>query len=257
LANVNESLHLVVLGCQPDRLPSGSITLRSIEIRRAMPSVNPTEAEVERAVLSGDWVAARAVLERAAAAGQAGAAFHLGNALKFGFGGPVDFSRALAYYAAAADVEPEAAIEQADLLAKGLGVKQDYPAAMRLLSQERVRSIPRAQYLLGLLHWRGRGTPVDLAGARDLLESAAAHGQVEAMVSAGVVCLELGDVDQAYRWLSLVKARHADSIGPMMQFVNHRIEALSLGMLGSKRSALDSDVAAWPARQFSAAKRPG
>ena len=257
LAAVDASLHLVVVGCDPSRTPSGAVVLRSIEIRHAEPTVCPTAMEVERLLVAGDWVVARPVLERAASGGQSGAAFHLGNALKYGFGGAIDYHRAYGYFAAAADDEPEAAIEQADLLMKGLGTVQDYGAAIRLLSRERVRQLPRAKYLLGLLHWRGKGMPVDLAGARELLESAATDGQYNAMIPACFVCIDLGDSEQAYRWLTLVKTRYTAQFGSMMSIVDRRIEVLSERIPKARRDSLDSEVASWPSRQFSAVKRPG
>jgi len=256
LASVDATLHLVVTGCDPSRMPSGTVTLRSIEIRLAQPTVCPTAAEIEGLLVAGDWVAARPLLERAAASGQSGAAFHLGNALKFGLGGPIDYHRAVSYFAAAADDEPAAAVEQADLLMKGLGVVQDYDAAIRLLSRERVRQLPRAKYLSGLLHWRGKGMPVDLAGARELLESAATDGQYNAIIPAGFVCMDLGDMEQAYRWLALAKSRYAAQFGSMMSFVERPIEMLSARIPKQRRDSLDSDVASWPTRQFSASKHP-
>jgi len=256
LASSNGSLHLVVVGCDPSRMPSGSITLRSIAIRVAEPTLCPKAEDVERVIVAGDWVAARPVLERAAAEGQSGPAFHLGNALKYGFGGEIDYHRSFAYYAAAAHDEPEAAIEQADLLMKGLGTVQDYGAAIRVLSRERVRELPRAKYLLGMIHWRGKGMPVDLAVARELLESAANRGQDIAMFPAGMVCMELGDAEQAYRWLTLVKTRYAASIKPMMDIVDLRIALLIEAIPKVRRDSLDADVASWPSRRFSAVKHP-
>ena len=256
LACADASLHLVVVGCDPSRMPSGCITLRSIEIRCAEPTVCPTTEDVERILVAGDWVAARPVLERAAAEGQSGAAFHLGNALKYGFGGEIDYHRSLAYYAAAADDEPAAAIEQADLLMKGLGTVQDYDAAIRLLSREQVRELPRAKYLLGMIHWRGKGVPVDVCCARDLLESAADRGQDMAMIPAGFVCMELGDAEQAYRWLTLVKTRYAATIKPMMDIIDRRIGVLAEAIPKLRRDSLDSEVANWPSHQFSAVKHP-
>jgi hypothetical protein len=257
LANANATLHLCIVGCDPGRTPSGRITLRSAEIRFASPPKCPTDEDIEAVLASGDWTAARPLLEIAAAHGMSGAAFHLGNALKFGLGGPVDYRRALGYFESAAKEEPEAAVEQADLLAKGLGAEQDYPMAVRLLTADPVARIPRAKYLLGMMRWRGKGTAVDLHGARRLLEEAAAGGQDEAVVPAGFVSMELGDLEQAYRWLKLSKERFAETLGPMVDIVERRIAVLSGEIPEVRRRALDSEVAAWPSRPFSAARDPG
>ena len=99
--------------------------------------------------------------------------------------------------------------------------------------------------------------PVDLAGARELLESAATDGQYNAMIPACFVCIDLGDSEQAYRWLTLVKTRYTAQFGSMMSIVDRRIEVLSERIPKARRDSLDSEVASWPSRQFSAVKRPG
>lgn len=256
LAKVNGSLHLCIVGCDPGRTPSGRITIRSAEIRFASPTKCPSDDEIEKLLVLGDWAAARPLLEIAAAYGKSGAAYHLGNAFKFGLGGSVDYRRALSLFESAARDEPEAAVEQADLLASGLGAVQDYPTAVRLLTESRVARIPRAKYLLGMMRWRGKGVAVDLEQARRLLEEAAVGGQHLAVVPAGFVCMELGDLEQAYRWLKLSKERFAATTGSMMDLVDGRIALLSDRIPEVQRRALDAEVTAWPSRSFSAAKHP-
>ena len=65
-----------------------------------------------------------------------------------------------------------------------------------------------------------------------------------------------GGPEQAYRWLTLVKTRYAASIKPMMDIVDLRIAMLAQALPKVRRDSLDSDVASWPSRQFSAVKHP-
>jgi len=74
--------------------------------------------------------------------------------------------------------------------------------------------------------------------------------------TAGFVCMELGDSEQAYRWLKLSKERFAETLGPMVEIVDRRIAVLSEQIPEVRRNALDSEVTAWPSRPFSAAKHP-
>jgi len=255
LQDVDATLHMVIVGCDPGRMPSGQITIRSVEVRFASPPPCPSDEEIERVLASGDWAAARPLLEVAAAFGKAGAAFHLGNALKFGLGGPVDFRRALGYFEMAAPEVPEAAIEQADMLALGIGTARDYPAALRLLTSDRVVRLPRGKYLLGMMLWRGLGTSVDLERARNLLEAAADDGYPLAIAASGFLSIELKDYEQAYRWLQLAIECFAVELATDW-LTDETVFLLQDRIPGTRQVALDEEVAAWPSRPFSAAKHP-
>ena len=70
-----------------------------------------------------------------------------------------------------------------EILALGLGTKQDDEEAVRWFRRAAEQNYPRGQYSLGSMYYRGQGVPQDFEAAARWYRPAAQKGQQEAMVS--------------------------------------------------------------------------
>ena len=202
LAHVDATLHLVVLGV--DYPPSGAIEIDWIEVDLNVEL--PSYSDVTDLMRAGRWPEARPLLRRLANAGHETAAFHLGNTLKYGMGGPVDVVEAARYYRQAANSEPVASVELAELMLAGHGVPRDVAGAYELLRQ--AGDDRRARFYLGMAALYGQER--DVEAAIEHLTISAEGGWPRAFLSLGLIYLEREEYATAQQWLLQAEAALVD-----------------------------------------------
>jgi TPR repeat protein len=133
-----------------------------------------------------DYMLARQLYEKAAAAGEAGSMNNLGNLFLNGQGVPKDVLEAREWYQKAAAAG--AAVGMANLgrlYAQGNGVSKNYAEALKWYQKAVAAGDPIGMNGLGYLYEQGTGVPEDLTEARKWYEKAAALGEPNAMSNLG------------------------------------------------------------------------
>jgi TPR repeat protein len=159
-----------------------------------------------------DYVQARELYEKAAAAGSKGALNGLGSLYQSGNGAPQDYAQALNWYqkAAAADVTYSFA-NIGNLYLNGWGVPKDYVEARKWFEKGAAAGQPNAMFYLGFLYQNGNGVAQDYAAARTWYEKAAAAGYASGMGSLGNLYYNGNgvpkDYAQARNWYEKAAAR--------------------------------------------------
>jgi TPR repeat protein len=140
------------------------------------------------AAFQKDYVLARQLYEKAAAAGEAGSMTNLGILFLNGLGVPKDFVEARKWYEKAAAAG--AAVGMANLgslYARGNGVPKDYAEALKWYKKAAAADDPTGMNGLGYLYEHGSGVPEDLTEARKWYEKGAAGGEPKAMTNLGIL----------------------------------------------------------------------
>jgi TPR repeat protein len=159
-----------------------------------------------------DYVQARELYEKAAAAGSKGALNGLGSLYQSGNGAPQDYAQALNWYqkAAAADVTYSFA-NIGNLYLNGWGVPKDYVEARKWFEKGAAAGQPNAMFYLGFLYQNGNGVAQDYAAARTWYQKAAAAGYASGMGSLGNLYYNGNgvpkDYAQARNWYEKAAAR--------------------------------------------------
>jgi TPR repeat protein len=82
---------------------------------------------------------------------------------------------------------------------------EDYRTAYRHLKHLALNDYPKAQYLLGLLYYRGKGVDQDMAEGIDWLKQAAGNGSYRAAAELGQIYLAGAGVErnetEAMKWI--------------------------------------------------------
>ena len=133
-----------------------------------------------------DYVVARQLYEKAAAAGSAAAMSNLGNLFYHGNGAPKDYAEARKWFEKAAAVGIAVAMNDLGVLYRnGDGVPQDYAEARRWFEKAAAAGNAAGMNNLGNLYYVGNGVAKDYAQARLWYEKAAATGYPVAMTNLG------------------------------------------------------------------------
>ena len=140
------------------------------------PAWADTKAGVD-AWTRGDYTGAVKEWEAEAAQGDADALFNLGQAYKLGKGVKQDLTRAEALFGQAAAVGHLQAADNYGLL---LFQRGDHAKALPYIRAAADRGDPRAQYLLGLMHFNGELVPKDWVRAYALVSLAQQQGLAQA-----------------------------------------------------------------------------
>jgi len=121
-------------------------------------------------------------LERAAQGGDAAAMARLGVIHERGLAGPVNFGKAIAWYAKAAQAGDAAAMSAyGGYLQNGLGAPKDEAQAAALFARAAVKGDPEGMYQMGRLHMLGSdGVEKDPKQALALMKAAADRGHPDA-----------------------------------------------------------------------------
>jgi TPR repeat protein len=98
---------------------------------------------------------------------------------------------------------PDAQAALANLYFDGKEVPEDLDEAWRLASKARLQGNINATYLAGLMQVQGKGTPRNPAEGAELIRVAADAGHPRAQNIAGFVYLEVGNKQEAARWLKV------------------------------------------------------
>lgn len=158
---------------------------------------------------------ALAALERAAAAGDAGAQLSLGRHFLDGNSSDRDPVRALQWLRQAAahgDAEAEFALGKA--IADGIGTPRDSMASREWYEKAAAQGLAAAQAELGAIHVYGDGVPADAVTARGWFEKAAAQGEQRSQRSLAYMYHfgpgELHDDVLALAWLLVRTDRSKD-----------------------------------------------
>jgi len=152
-----------------------------------------------------DYVLARQLYEKAAAASEPGAMTNLGVLYQNGWGVAQDYARARQWFEkSAAAGGPAAMTNLGALYGNGWGVPTDLAQARQWYEKAAAVGEPGAMTNLGWLYENGKGVSKDYAQARQWYERAAAAGAPAAMNSLGVIYGNaLGiprDYTQARQW---------------------------------------------------------
>lgn len=142
----------------------------------AAPALADTKAGVD-AWTRGDFPAAVKAWEAEAALGDADAIFNLGQAYKLGKGVKQDLTKAEALFAQASALGHLQASDNYGLLVFQRG---DHAAALPYIRAAADRGDPRAQYLLGIMHFNGELVPKDWVRAYALVTLAQQQGLPQA-----------------------------------------------------------------------------
>lgn len=142
----------------------------------AAPAMADTKAGVD-AWTRGDFPAAVKAWEAEAAKGDADAIFNLGQAYKLGKGVKQDLPRAEQLFAQAAAMGHLQAADNYGLLVFQRG---DHATALPYIRAAADRGDPRAQYLLGIMHFNGELVPKDWVRAYALVTLAQQQGLPQA-----------------------------------------------------------------------------
>jgi hypothetical protein len=157
------------------------------------------------AVEQKDYMQARQLFEKAAAAGYKAALNDLGTLYYYGKGVVQDYSAARTWYEKAAAVGDSAAMFNLGLLNQnGNSVTQDYSAARTWYGKGAAAGNAFAMNGLGNIYYNGSGVAQDYAAARTWYEKAAAAGNAIAMNNLGNIYYNGNgvskDYDQARTW---------------------------------------------------------
>ena len=157
------------------------------------------------ALAQKDYVQARQLFEKAAAAGSKGALNGLGAIYQTGNGAPQDYAEALSWYQKAAAAGVTFAFGNiGNFYFNGWGVPKDYAQARQWYEKGAAAGQAIAMNGLGLLYQNGYGVSQDYAQARNWYEKAAALGGPNAMYNLGNLYFNGNgvpkDYDQARTW---------------------------------------------------------
>jgi len=169
-----------------------------------------------RAYSSGDYATALAELTPLAEAGDAVAAYYLGEMDALGLGVPQDSHLAVLWYMlAAAQDDAKAQYRLGMMYTFGDGVLQDYAEAARWLRLAADQGNSDAQRVLGKKYWFGEGVPQDYAEAARWFRRAAARGDAEAQLVLGSMYENgegvLQDYITAHMWFNIAAANGSKS----------------------------------------------
>jgi TPR repeat protein len=158
-----------------------------------------------------DYVLARQLYEKAAAAGEAGSMDNLGNLFQHGLGVPKDFLEAREWYQKAAAAGAAVGMTNLGrLYVSGNGVPKDYTEALKWFQKAVAAGDPLGMFNLGNLYEHGTGVPEDLTEARKWYERAAAQGEPNAMTNLGNLYRDARGVarnyDEARKWFEKAAA---------------------------------------------------
>jgi hypothetical protein len=172
-----------------------------------------------------DYVVARQLYEKAAAAGSPSAMINLGYLYEAGYGVPQDYAAARMWYEkAAAAGKPNAMTNVGNLYYSGRGVPQDYAEARKWYEKAAAAGDPRALTGLGNLYYSGAGVPKDYVAARQWYEKAAAAGSAAAMTGLGNLYYNGNgvpkDYDEARTWYAKAVAAGYTSASAMIQQID-------------------------------------
>jgi TPR repeat protein len=127
-------------------------------------------------------------LQMAAAQGDAGAQFNLGEKYATGDGVPTDSARAVAWYQkSAAQGNSSAQFKLGVMYRFGEGVPENAAMAAGLFEKAAWQGNVKAQYNLGVMYNTGDGVPMDSARAMEWLQKAAAQGDARAQNKLGLL----------------------------------------------------------------------
>jgi hypothetical protein len=241
LANVNATLHLIVLGA--DRPPEGKIEIDSVSITTATAPTLPNYSDIIAMISRNKWKQAAPELKLLADNGHTGAAYHYANVLNYGLAGHADKCSARAYYAEAEQEEASAAVELAVMDLYGICSARDTGSALKRL--KRNPDDPRSRYLLSRLLLEGAEDEADTNIIRQHLLFAADAGYVLAMGDLGLMYMDSGNDDEALFWLTLAEKR-SEAGDPRKGYLYGNCAALLRTRLSDKRQAnVLSRIATW------------
>lgn len=144
-----------------------------------------------------DYPRARALYLKAAQAGWRMSFCAYGKMLVLGQGGPVDAQEGLRLCRMTALLgDKDALTDYGTFLLTGTGVERDPVAARFMLEQAAEQKQANAAFLLGQIHTKGDGTPVDHAAAAGWFEKAHDYGHKDAAFQAGTSYLRRGYIQQ-------------------------------------------------------------
>jgi len=157
-----------------------------------------------------------ATVQTMAAAGDADAAFELGERYYFGEGLPADPVEAVRWYRVAADAgHPAAQYNLGYAYAEGEGIKRSETEALYWYTQAAEGGHPAAQTALGLRYVDGAGVPEDAVEGARWLQLAAEQGFAQAQFELGLLYFGTGgiqrDLAESLRWFLL--AAEQDHVG--------------------------------------------
>ena len=186
-----------VLTDQIDIVPA--LTACNAAIRQYPDVVRFTLQAGRIAYAQKDYVQARQLFEKAAAAGSSAALNGLGSLYQSGNGAPQDYGQALNWYqkAAAANVTFSFA-NIGSFYLNGWGVPKDYAEARRWFEKGAAAGQANALASLGWVYQNGFGVSQDYGQARQWYEKAAAAGNVAAMTDLGRLYQNGNGVGQDY-----------------------------------------------------------
>jgi len=118
--------------------------------------------------------------------------------------------------------DPLAQADMGSLYARGVGVVQSYPEAMRWYCRSAAQGNPEAEMRMAMMYERGEGVAVDRAEAATWLRRAAAHGLPAAQHALGLAYqFGLGvpvDAAEARRWFAFAATQgHAPSTAALQE----------------------------------------
>jgi TPR repeat protein len=158
-----------------------------------------------------------ALLEAAAAQGQAAAYAWLGSAYDLGWGVRRDAKRAFHFYLKGEELgEPNAVYHVGAFYYMGNGVRRDDGMAVKWARRSRSLGFRAGTYLLGICYRYGRGVTRNHRRGFQLLMEAAQDGEADAQFSVGV-CFRRGecvseDPQAAFEWFMKAARRgHRDA----------------------------------------------
>ena len=186
---VTDCDRLAAAPTDPQRPPSvPGVSVGKIDIVPALTACNATMRQypdVARfafqagriAQAQKDYVLARQLYEKAAAASEPGAMTDLGVLYQNGWGVTQDYAQARQWFEkGAAAGEPAAMNNLGVLYQNGWGVSKDYARARQWYEKAAAAGAPVAMNNLGVLYENGLGVPKDYTQARQWYEKAAAAG---------------------------------------------------------------------------------
>jgi len=176
-----------------------------------------------------------AKLRKAAAAGDAAAAYEIAARYAEGRGVPANLTEAARWYerAAVKGLTP-AQFRYASLLEKGQGVKKDLAAARRLYLAAAAKGNAKAMHNLAVLYAEGADGKPDYATAAQWFEKAAKHGVADSQYNLGVLAARgLGlerNLIESYKWFALAAAQGDKEAGRKRDEVAASLDAKSLAI---------------------------
>ena len=176
-------------GVEPEKIDIAAATKACNDAIAQYPDVARFTFEAGRvAHARKDYVEARRLFEKAAAAGYAMAMNNIGGLYEGGDGVPQNYDESARWYAkAAAAGEPIAMVDLGWQYEHGHGVKKDLAEAKRLYEAAVNAGVPAGMNNLGLMYMYGSGVPRDYAEARRLFEQGVALGDAATMNDLGVL----------------------------------------------------------------------